>query len=258
MRLAFVPIVLSLIVVGFSSAPLTVSYAQGPLSAPLSPGAARPPSSGSAPAESPTGASWAWLFKDKGPGDLVLNLVSALLGATGGIWLKTRFEERSSNRRKRFEEELQRQTAMIDQQVSLLDDFGQAAGRFVSSAAKITFYSLVNDAASHEHRKRAIKAYHQDWDVFDQLRGAIRRTRRLCSESIYRELMAFYAEIEKVDMEVLEAAGRTTFDADQQSALGQLHHRVHQELPAEVDELLLKMAREMRLTPPNAPGRDDC
>ena len=182
-------------------------------------------------------------------GKLVLLVLGALLTGLGLPWVMRSIDSNKQRQQKVFESELARQTKLIDSQSALLDALTKIVWTWRYLAKEVVYYGALAETDSY---LKARAAYEERvWHLLVDLRTEISRARRLVSEAAFQELNQLYAYIVyDIDMKVRKLA-----DAGEPDVLRckELSDRFSNEVSARLDDALLELAKQFRLTS----GRQD-
>jgi hypothetical protein len=147
---------------------------------------------------------------------------------------------------KRFEAELARQGKIIEAQSKLLDDLSQLLWRWRYIAKKLAYYG----AAQYEERYDIAKKEYDEnvWDLLNQLRIEISKSRRLVSEQAYKDLSELYQYIASIDGEIydflIKKGGLDQGVAEKAYALSD---HITSEATERIDDTIDSLASELKL-----------
>jgi hypothetical protein len=190
------------------------------------------------------------MFRNPFVQNVVLLLLTAVLTGLLVPYLLKVADDRKSARQKEREAALARQAKIIDAQSKLLDDLSRQLWRWRYLSIRLTYYG---SQGKWEGLKQAEEDYERElWDVLNQMRNEISRSRRLVSERAYEQLLAFYKE----DMMALEddisSARREERDIDKCAAFLTVNRQIFGDVTARIDQILNNLAGEMKLKGPSS------
>ena len=225
------------------------------------------------------------MFRNPFVQNIVLLLLTALLTGLLVPYLLKVVDDRKSTRQKEREAALARQAKIIDAQSQLLDDLTQQLWRWRYLCIRLTYYGgqvmperLTGDRADRGRHGRRLISYRQVsrtaptlspeganlfkqaeedyereiWDVLNNIRNEISRSRRLVTERAYQKLLAFY----KQDMMALEnkiaSVRREERDIDKRAAFLIINRQIFDDVTTSIDQMLNELAEEMKLTSPSS------
>ncbi|HEX5314578.1 MAG TPA: hypothetical protein VFX38_06725 [Gammaproteobacteria bacterium] len=175
---------------------------------------------------------------------VVLLLIAAAVTGFGLPYVLRLVDNRKLRQQKQFEAELARQNKLIEAQSALLDEITRLVWGWRYLAKQVVYYGTGDDtdryaAASAAYEERV-------WKMLDGFRTEISKSRRLVSETAFRELNALYEYIVgDIDRKVGEFAGKPEIN---RKACAELSTRFTDEVSARLDDALFKLASELRLT----------
>jgi hypothetical protein len=197
------------------------------------------------------------IFRNPFVQNLVLLLLTALLTGLLVPYVLNIADDRKSARQKEREAALARQAKIIDAQSALLDDLSRQLWRWRYLSMRLAYYGSKDTSYGNQDMTEQFKQAEEDyerelWDVLNQMRNEISRSRRLVSEQAYQQLLTFYKE----DMMALENdisnARREERDIDKYTAFLAVNHKIFGDVTARIDEMLNNLAEEMNLKGPSS------
>lgn len=154
-------------------------------------------------------------------------------------------DERRDQTKKIFEAELVRQNTILDAQSKFLDELSKILWKWRYMTLKVVYYgSRVNQKEKYSQAKEEFDKY--IWDVFNQMRYEISRSRRLISEEAYNNLLNLYYDLQKIDDEISKLV-EAEFDNDSINKYAELYDREISGVSVRIDEALNNVAKELRL-----------
>ena len=174
---------------------------------------------------------------------IVFLVITAVITGFGIPYVLKRIEERKLREQKKFEADLARQNKIIEAQSKLLDNLTELLWNWRYLAKKVVYYSAENDMKRYDLAK---KQYEEDvWCVFHKFRVEISKSRRLASESAYKELDSLYKYVTKdIDIKVNAIIRAKEPDVIKSETLSK---RFHYEVSKRLDEVLDGLASELNL-----------
>lgn len=176
-------------------------------------------------------------------------LIAGLFGGVVGNLVKARLDEASGNRRLRLERRLNRQERVLEQQAKLLDDLTEASWAWRYVAVRLAYEG--NDCTAPWF-DAALEAYRGErWPALHRMRALASRARRLVSEDAHGVVVALYGRAVDIDLRLENAA-------DQQDPIskaiefGEINHELVNQITPAIDDLLLRLAQEVRLVSSSA------
>ena len=136
-----------------------------------------------------------------------------------------------------------REGKIIDAQAKLLDDLSRVLWRWRYLAKKVVYYAARKDADRYSD---AAKNYEENvWDVLDQFRTEISRSRRLVSERAYERLDSLYDYVvHDLDVKITNVICGGGVDVEESSALAK---RFSIEVSRRIDDAIDELAAELHL-----------
>jgi hypothetical protein len=182
--------------------------------------------------------------------NLILLLLTALLTGLLVPYLLKVVDDRKSIRQQEREAARARQSKIIDAQAKLLDDLTQQLWRWRYLCIRLTYYG---GQGMTDRLKQAEEDYEREiWEVLNNIRNEISRSRHLVTEHAYKKLLVFYKE----DMITLEnkinSTRREERDRDKRAAFLVINSQIFDDVTTSIDQMLNELAEEMKLTGPSS------
>jgi hypothetical protein len=189
---------------------------------------------------------------------VILLLTAGLTGILVPLLFRL-IDARRNKEQKIFEAELSRQSKIIDSQVKLLEDLSSLLWEYQLLLIAVPYYRQFPE---RDLFPAALKAYEENaGKLLSKIRAEISKALRLTPYPIYQEIKEFYyKQLLSLDLKVSQLA---TSDARNQDKTGEWHklnNYAVSELSEIVDNLINKLANELKLKATNftkAPGEDD-
>jgi hypothetical protein len=185
------------------------------------------------------------MFDEKFLQNLILLGATALVTGLLVPYILKVVDYRKTMDTKEREATLARQGKIIESQSTLLDDLTASLWRWRYLCMRVTYYGGQGNGARYDE---AEKAYDESfWDVMNDIRNEITRTRWLVSEGAYKRLLTFYGStLVEADM-AFSAARRVEDDLERRKAFIRLNEHVYYQISSEIDEALHDLANELKL-----------
>jgi hypothetical protein len=163
-------------------------------------------------------------------------------------YVLNKIEESKSRERTRLEAQIARQGKIIEAQSQFLDEITEILWSWRYLSIKVTFNA---DDIRGAHYAAAVTEYESEiWDVLSKLRKQISKSRRLISETGYRNLVSLYDRIVELDGNLASAIrNKSLQEADRVAALAAIHKILRWELTEKLDETIASLAQEVGLKP---------
>ena len=146
---------------------------------------------------------------------------------------------------KKIDDQKTRQSKIIEAQAKFLDDISQLLWKWRYMCIKVAYYGSRDN---EERYNTARKEYDEGvWDVLNQIRGEISRSRRLVSEKAYQELVALYREIVELDNKLSALMVNERLNEKQRQELSELNQFIYEQVTMKIDDMLNFLASELRL-----------
>jgi hypothetical protein len=171
-------------------------------------------------------------------------LLAALLTGFGIPYVLKRVEERKLREQKKFEADLARQEKIIEAQSRLLDDLTGILWKWRYLAKKVVYYG--SEKEEIERYNIAKKEYEETvWEILNEFRTEISKSRRLVSERAYEQLNALYSYIVgDLDRKISTLIRMKQPETEE---LGSMARRFSEEVSRKLDDALNDLASELRL-----------
>lgn len=175
--------------------------------------------------------------------NIVLLVLTALITGFGIPWVLKRIEERKLREQKRFEADLARQGKIIDAQSKLLDDLSQLLWKWRYLAKKVVYYGAQENSERYDLARRQ---YDENvWDILNEFRAEISRSRRLVSERAYERLDSLYNYVvHDIDVKISDIIGQDGLDV---KTSREMADRFSVEVSKKLDDALDDLASELNL-----------
>jgi RNAse (barnase) inhibitor barstar len=170
-------------------------------------------------------------------------LLTALLTGLGIPYILKRVEERKLREQKKFEADLSRQGKIIEAQSQLLDELSQVLWKWRYLAKKVVYYGAQENA---ERYNIARKQYEESiWDILNEFRTEISKSRRLVSERAYEKLDSLYDYIVgDIDVKITALIRRKRIESGESSEIAD---RFSKEVSKKLDDAIDDLASELKL-----------
>jgi hypothetical protein len=177
---------------------------------------------------------------------IALLVLTALITGFGIPYVLKRIEERKLREQRKFEADLARQAKIIEAQSKFLDDLSQVLWKWRYLAKKVVYYGGEESKERYEIAKRE---YDDNvWDILNELSTEISRSRRLVSESAYKELRSLYAYIvNDIDRNISDIIKKDELDAKSVEESSELGRRFSLEVTQRIDDVIDSLASELDL-----------
>lgn len=174
---------------------------------------------------------------------IVLLILTALLTGLGIPWLLKRIEQGKLLEQKKFEADLVRQGKILEAQSKLLDDLSELLWKWRYLAKKVVYYGAKEDVDQYQ---LARKLYDETvWDILNEFRAQISRSRRLISEQAYQRLNDLYRYVvHDIDLEISRIIGKEQPDV---KFCQEMSERFSVEVSRKLDDALDDLASELNL-----------
>lgn len=175
---------------------------------------------------------------------LILLCLTALISGLGIPYVMKVVEDRKLRRQKQFEADLARQSRLIEAQSKLLDDLTELLWKWRYLAKSVVYYRARNDRERYESAR---KQYEETvWGLLNEFRTEISRSRRLVSESAFKDLDALYDYVvHDLDLKISDLMAQ---DGPQiQEEFRKMADRFSREVSAKLDQALDDLAAELHL-----------
>jgi hypothetical protein len=152
---------------------------------------------------------------------LIVLLATALLSGFLVPFILNKVQARSQQRQKQFEADLARQTAVIEEQVALIDRFSTALWEFQLTLIAPLYYGQFSHIPAREPEayQQAAKKYHSEaGGILGSIRAEIGKAVRLVPREHWLKLRSlYYEELLAIDLRVtpLILSGPTDADSEE-------------------------------------------
>lgn len=170
-------------------------------------------------------------------------VLAALVTGFGIPYVLKRVEERKFREQKKFEADLARQDKIIEAQSKLLDELSQVLWKWRYLAKKVVYYGAQENTARYNIAK---KEYEESvWDILNEFRTEISKSRRLVSERAYEKLDSLYGYIVgDIDVRITALIRRKRLESKES---GEIAERFSNEVSKKLDDALDDLASELHL-----------
>src|SRR5579872_76552 len=175
---------------------------------------------------------------------VVLLLLTALISGFGIPYVMKVVDDRKAIRQKKFEADLARQERLIDSQSKLLDDLTQILWKWRYLAKSVVYYRSRNDKERYD---TARKQYEDTvWNLLNEFRTDISRSRMLVSESAFQNLNSLYDYVvHDLDLKVSDLMSEDSPHI--QEDCRKMADRFSKEVSEKLDQALNDLASELQL-----------
>lgn len=174
---------------------------------------------------------------------IILLVLTALLTGFGIPFVLKRVEERKLREQKKFEADLARQGKIIEAQSKLLDDLSQLLWKWRYLAKKVVYYGAQENTERYD---LARKQYDESvWDILNEFRAEISRSRRLVSERAYERLDSLYHYVvHDIDVKISDIIRTEELDIKKSREMAE---RFSAEVSKKLDDAIDDLASELKL-----------
>ena len=174
---------------------------------------------------------------------IILLVLTALLTGFGIPFVLKRVEERKLRAQKKFEADLARQGKIIEAQSKLLDDLSQLLWKWRYLAKKVVYYGAQENTERYD---LARKQYDESvWDILNEFRAEISRSRRLVSERAYERLDSLYHYVvHDIDVKISDITRTEELDIKKSREMAE---RFSVEVSKKLDDAIDDLASELKL-----------
>lgn len=174
---------------------------------------------------------------------IVLLVLTALITGFGIPYVLKRVEERKLREQKKFEADLARQGKIIEAQSKLLDDLSQLLWKWRYLAKKVLYYGAQENTERYDLARRQ---YDESvWDILNEFRAEISRSRRLVSEHAYERLDSLYNYVvHDIDVKISDIIARDELDTKKSRGMAE---RFSVEVSKKIDDAIDDLASELNL-----------
>ncbi len=160
-----------------------------------------------------------------------------------------RIDDRKLREQKKFEADLARQGKIIEAQSKLLDDLSGLLWKWRYLAKKVVYYGAYEDMERYDMAK---KDYDESvWDILNQFRAEISRSRRLVSERAYKRLDSLYKYVvHDIDPKVSDIIRSEALDVKKSEEIaGRFSKEVPRSLGDTMDDLAAAPYLKVKASP---------
>lgn len=174
---------------------------------------------------------------------IVLLVLTALITGFGIPYVLKRVEERKLREQKKFEADLVRQGKILDAQSKLLDDLSGLLWKWRYLAKKVVYYGAQENMECYDLAK---KQYDESvWDILNEFRAEISRSRRLVSERAYERLDSLYEYVvHDIDVKISDIIRADALDVKKSKEIAE---RFSVEVSKKLDDAIDDLASELDL-----------
>lgn len=174
---------------------------------------------------------------------IILLVLTALITGFGIPYVLKRVEERRLREQKKFEADLVRQGKIIEAQSQLLDDLSQLLWKWRYLAKKVVYYGAQENMERYD---LARKQYDESvWDILNEFRAEISRSRRLVSEHAYKRLDSLYNYVvHDIDVKMSDIIRTDELDSEKSREIAE---RFSVEVSKKLDDAIDDLASELNL-----------
>jgi len=174
---------------------------------------------------------------------IVLLVLTALITGFGIPYVLKRVEERKLREQKKFEADLARQGKIIEAQSKLLDDLSQLLWKWRYLAKKVVYYGAQENTERYDLARRQ---YDESvWDILNEFRAEISRSRRLVSEHAYERLDSLYNYVvHDIDVKISDIIAGDELDTKKSRGMAE---RFSVEVSKKIDDAIDDLASELNL-----------
>jgi RNAse (barnase) inhibitor barstar len=174
---------------------------------------------------------------------IILLLLAALVSGFGIPYVLKIIEQRKLREQKKFEADLARQAKIIESQSKLLDDLSQLLWKWRYLAKKVVYYGAQENTERYNVARKQYEEY--IWDILNEFRTEISKSRRLVSEHAYEKLDSLYNYIVgDIDIKITQLIGRNEIDPQES---GEIAERFSKEVSRRLDDAIDDLAFELHL-----------
>ena len=175
--------------------------------------------------------------------NIVLLILTALITGFGIPYVLKKVEARKLQEQKKFEASLIRQGKIIESQSKLLDDLSELLWKWRYLAKKVVYYGSEKNMERYD---LARKQYDESvWDILQDFRAEISRSRRLVSENAFEKLNKLYGYVVyEIDQEISDLIKMEELDVERAIEIAQ---RFSEEVSKRLDDAIDDLASELNL-----------
>jgi len=174
---------------------------------------------------------------------IILLILTALITGFGIPYVLKRVEERKLREQKKFEADLLRQSKILEAQSKLLDDLSGLLWKWRYLAKKVVYYGAEENMERYD---RAKKEYDEIvWDILNEFRAEISKSRRLVSERAYERLDSLYKYVvHDIDLKISGIIRSDKLDVRRSEEMAE---RFSDEVSKKLDDAMDELASELAL-----------
>jgi hypothetical protein len=174
---------------------------------------------------------------------IILLLLTALITGIGIPRVMKNVEQKKLREQKKYEADIARQEKIIEAQSKLLDDLSELLWKWRYLAKKVVYYGA---QGNRERCDLAKKEYDEtSWDILQEFRAGISRSRRLISEHAFERLNALYDYIVRdIDVTISQMIRTDEIDI---KASAEMAYRFSAEVSRKLDDAINDLASELNL-----------
>jgi hypothetical protein len=175
--------------------------------------------------------------------NIILLFLTALITGFGIPLIMKSVEQKKLREQKKYEADLARQEKIIEAQSKLLDDLSQLLWKWRYLAKKVVYYGA---QGNRERCDLAKKEYDEtSWDILQEFRAGISRSRRLVSEQAFERLNALYDYVVG-DIDVIISQMIRADELDTKTS-AEMAYRFSVEVSRKLDDAINDLASELNL-----------
>jgi hypothetical protein len=177
---------------------------------------------------------------------IILLFLTAIITGFGIPYIFKWIEDRKLREQKKFEADIARQAKIIEAQSKFLDELSQVLWKWRYLAKKVVYYAAEENKARYDVARTE---YDESvWDVLNEFRTEVSRSRRLISEEAYEELRSFYRYIvEDIDRKISNIIKSGDLDAKSVKESTELGTRFSAEVSQMIDDVIDHLASDLGL-----------
>jgi hypothetical protein len=177
--------------------------------------------------------------------DLILLAATAALSGFVVPYILKTIEQNRADHEKIREDQRARHEKLVDAQANFLDRLTEKLWKWRYLTIRLTYYGGIPGSDKYAESK---EAYSEGfWSILNDIRVEISKSRRLVSESVVKELQAFYGQIVKLDRELLAIAAEKD-EVQRYILYMDLNYKVFLTVSNNIDLLLETVATDLCLT----------
>jgi len=138
-----------------------------------------------------------------------------------------------------------RRSKVIEAQSKFLDDISHILWKWRYLSIKVVYYA---NRDSIEKYKSVKKEYDENiWEVFNQVRSEISKSRRLVSEKSYKDLLELYTYMVELDKKISSLIERDGPESKWENEASILNTLIYVDVTKKIDEIVNSLATELHL-----------